>query len=144
MSFYPHLAHGAIVTSPEHATSPRAKRLAAEALARIAARVPTDWSAAPTPKKRCPTCRGSGVASWSGPHAGSCPTCRGFRVVEPTDAELRDAYREARRIACERLSTSPGAFDAAVAKALPDGAGAREWVAAALAILAKTEGPRKK
>lgn len=141
MSFYPYLARGAIVTRPEEATSPRAKRLAAEAIARFAAREPTDWTPEPSPQKRCPRCRGTGVHE---DDAGSCSECRGSRRVDLEEGELREAYREARRIAVERLSTTPAAFDAAIAKTLPEGATAREWVLAALAVLGKTRPPRKK
>ena len=140
MSFYPHYARGAIISHPEEAVSPRAKRLAAEMLARIAARVPTDWSD-PTPRKRCPRCRGAGVHE---DDAGSCTECRGFRSVEMTEPELRTAYREARRLACERLLTTPAAFDAAIAKGLPAGASAAEWAAAAIAVARKTRAPKKK
>ncbi len=81
----------------ERAAATAEKRAAsADRSARFAASLE---ALAAEPRVPCPTCNGTGVETWSGPHAGSCSRCRGFQTV-PADA-VADAG-PGRRLSADR------------------------------------------
>lgn len=94
------------------------------------------------PRRTCPTCRGEGVESWTGPHAGSCSECHGIRTVVLTVEEMREAYAEVRARACAAYETTPEIFDGLVRGWLPEGASPAMWVNAAVLIWQPSEPKR--
>lgn len=87
----------------------------------------------------CKTCKGTGLETWTGPHAGSCSRCRGAKVVDVTIEELRRAYRKLRKKVCEERGFERETFDAMVKKRVGDAKRPSAWYEAAM-VLAKSFG----
>lgn len=86
------------------------------------------------PRMRCPTCKGTGLETWTGPHAGSCSGCRGFRWVDMTVENMRDEYRRLRAETCARIGTTPSTFDAMAGASTGDDDTPAAWLYAAREI----------
>ena len=129
-----YVPEGTVYTHPDARSDADRARVRHD-LERFAAGTRAWWTETnPAPRKRCPTCNGTGLESHTGPHAGSCSGCRGGKWVDMTTAEIRDEYRRVRAEACERLETSPRVFDSLAGTNLPDNATPADWLRAAREI----------
>lgn len=97
----------------------------------------------PPLRRLCPVCKGTGLETHEGPHAGSCSGCRGFRRVVMSEADMRIEYRTRRREARERYAIAPRTFDAMIAAGLSEDAGPSDWVRAARLVIGKLKGKEK-
>lgn len=85
----------------------------------------------------CPTCKGTGIETWTGPFAGSCSKCRGLGRLAITEELVRKKYAKIRVAVCSERGMKGAEFDAMVRKKLPKDASPAHWLESARGLAEK-------